>query len=440
MLIKDSLPRDKLYKIPWLFCSGIIMLFSLFNTELSAMVLLCGILTNILIIWEVRKVQPILIMSIFFLSYLLYLIPYYFADYLISGHSKYYTRSLYDKALRIHVIYLSAIYFFIEHNFNSGGFLIRDLVKSRDNKLIFFILYTLMIIILATVKGESVLTSDSYATYIDNLEKQGGSLEYFYILFICAYYFTRSQILRNTLLLLVVYYIYSTVTKGYRIQLVQVVFLTFILFFDGKFKSRYIIVFSFLGFIISEILGIMKTVGNVSIEEFFKLYDNSSGIIITNQTDVFYSSVVFLGVLRDGFMALPDRIWSTVGFFWNCIAPSSYVWKEARLPQFASGYTTLGGGGLISVYFFVWFGYLGPLGIAAILSKFLNGVFRDHKQNLYKISAIMLLSTFPRWFAYDPANFFFRLPIYLVVCYFLLITFHNLFKFKTKAIETYIDS
>lgn len=427
-LFTTVISKDKLFKIPWLFIVSIFILISLFDASLSCYILLCGILTNIFIIWELRKVQPALIMSIFFLSYLLYLLPYYFGGYLISGHFKYYNKSLYDKALIIHVLFLSSLYFFISDKFNESRIIIRDLIKTRNNTAIFVVLYVSMLGILLTVKGESVLNSESYSTYVENLEKQGGSLEYFYILFICAFYFTKSKILRKSLLFLVICYIYTTATKGYRIQLIQMAFLTFILFFDGTFKSRYVIIFSFLGFIISEILGIMKNVGNVSYEEFMKLYDNSSGIIITNQTDVFYSSVVFLGIVRDGILSLPLRVWSTIGFFWNCIVPSSFVWTEARLPQFASKYTTLGGGGLISVYFFVWFGYLGPIAIAAVLAKFLNKIFKSEQKNLYKISGIILLSTFPRWFAYDPANFFFRLPIYLILFYFLLISIHNFFK------------
>ncbi|MBB5622326.1 hypothetical protein HDE69_003401 [Pedobacter cryoconitis] len=424
----EVIGKNKLFKIIWVCITLMMMLIGKFDADQNKYLLVAGIITNIFIIWEFRKVQPALIMAVFFLSYVMYLLPYYFNDYLISAHSKYYIKELYDKTLGIHVLFLLSLYFFLSGKFNEKQLLIKDLIKPRENTIIFGLLYLAMLGILLTVKGESVLTTDSYATYIENLEKQGGSLEYFYILFICAYYFTTSKKLRNLLLLLVAYYVYTTVTKGYRIQLVQVIFLTFVLFFDGKFRSKYVMLLSFFGFILSEIIGVMKNVGSVSFEEFMKLYDNASGIIITNQTDVFYTSVVFVGIIRDGIMSFPIRVWSAVGFFWNCLVPSSFVWTEARIPQFASKYTSLGGGGLLSVYFYVWFGYLGSIGIGALLAKLFNKIYSSDKKTVFKITGLMILCTFPRWFAYDPANFLIRLPLYLLILYSILILLHNSFR------------
>jgi hypothetical protein len=406
------------------------MAVSFFDST-GKVLLLAGIATNLLIIWELRRIQPALIMCVFFLSYVLYLLPYYFGDFLIAGHDKYYKIELYNQALGIHVLFLTVFYFALNVKINSGFFLIRDLIRPYNNIVIFLLLYAIMSYIVVSIQGDSVMNSSnsSYLTYMENLEKQGGSLEYFYILFICAFFFTSNRMLRNSLLILVVIYCYNSVLRGYRIQFIQMVFLTFVLFFDGKFKTSYVIVFALIGFLASEVIGILKNVGSVSYEELLKLFDNSKGIILTNQTDVFYSSVVFLGLIRDGIYSLPVRAWSALGFVLNWIIPSSLIWKEARVPEFAKQFTSLGGGGLISAYFFVWFGYLGTLGIGCSLAFFLNNVYNKLQQNIYKVVGILLLSTYPRWFAYDPGNFLFRLPIYLFLLFHIL-RFINLWMIK----------
>ena len=207
------------------------------------------------------------------------------------------------------------------------------------------------------------------------------------------------------------------------------IILSFVLFFDGKFKTMYMMILAFFGFIVSEIIGLLKMLGSVSFEDMLVLFEKSeTGIIINNQTDVFYSSVVFLGLIKDEILWLGVRIWSAIGFIWNWFAPSSFVWKEARLPLFAHEYTTLGGGGLISTYFYVWFGYLGPPLIGYGLAMLFNKTYSSEVKDNFKIVLILVLSLYPRWFAYDPGNFLMRFSIYVFVIYMGFIILHNQMK------------
>lgn len=407
----------------------VVIISSFFN--IGELLLISAIITNVFLIWEMRRIQPALLMGIFFLSYILFLIPYYFYDYIISAHLQYYKRDLYDKVLGIHLIFLSSFLLFIKTNLNQYSLKIKDLIKPRNNIMIFCLLYLIMLFIIFSIKGSSVL-GGSYSTYIDNLEGQGGSVEYFYLFFLIAFFFTDKPILRNSLLFLVLYYCYITITRGYRIQFVQMIILAFVLFFDGKFKTAYMMIFAFLGFIISEIVGLLKMMGEISFDDLINLFEKSDqNIIINNQTDVFYSSVVFVGLIKDNILSLGTRIWSGLGFVWNWFVPSSFVWKEARLPLFALDYTTLGGGGLVSAYFYVWFGYLGPAIIGIALAFLLNKTFTSEKK-IFKIISILVLSLYPRWFAYDPGNFLMRFSIYIIVLYTTFIIIHNQMKMIKK--------
>lgn len=396
--------------------------------ELGQALLIMAIVTNVFVIWEMRRIQPAVLMGVFFLSYIMYLVPLYFYDYTISAHLQYYKRELYDQMLGIHLLFLSSFLLFLKTNLNENNLKLKNLIKPRNNVVIFSLLYLIMLAIIFSIKGSSVL-GESYSTYIDNLEGQGGSVEYFYIFFVLAYFFTTKPVLRNSLLLLVIYYCYITITRGYRIQFVQMIILAFVLFFDGKFKTFYMMIFAFIGFIVSEIVGLLKMMGSISFEDVLILFEKSDKpIIINNQTDVFYSSVVFLGLIKDDVLSLSVRIWSAIGFIWNWFVPSSFVWKEARLPLFALDYTSLGGGGLVSAYFYVWFGYLGTIMIGFALAMLFNKTYLSLKNRNFKIVTILVLSLYPRWFAYDPGNFLMRFSIYILIVYMGLIFVHNYMK------------
>lgn len=429
-----GLNKMKMSKILLVLVNAILILLSFFF-DMGKALLVMAIATNLVLIWELRKIQPALLMGVFFLTYIVYLVPYYFYDFVISVHTQYYKRELYDEVLRIHLLFLSSFLFFLSSKISAQSFKIKDLLKARENLIVFVFLYLVMLFIIFSIKGTSVIGGD-YGTYVDNIGEQGGSIEYFYIFFIAAYFFTRKVILRYALLFLVVYYSYIAITRGYRIQFVQMAILTFVLFFDGKFRTRIVMVYAFLGFVLSEIIGMLKMLGAVNFEDMLTMYENQNkDIIISNQTDVFYSSVVFIGLIKDNLWTLGTRIWSSIGFFWNCLVPSSFVWKEARLPLFAHDFTSLGGGGLVSAYFFVWFGYLGPILIGFALAFIFNKTFLDSDTKVYKIICLIVLSLYPRWFAYDPANFLVRFSIYAYLFFMFLVILHNQMVIDKKGIN-----
>ena len=415
--------RERLIKLIWGGLNFILLLAASFFPILIQVVLISGIITNIFLIYQFRYVQPAMIMMIFCLSYLGFLTPYYFYNYTIAEHTKYYNSELFNKALVIHVLFLTSFSVFLKPQLNSSKLLIKNLIPTASNPIIFYLLVFAMFTLLVTVKGESVIstTGDSYQTYIDNIDAQGGSLEYFYILYISAFFFANKKFQKILLILIFLIYSYNCAIRGYRIQMVQMVFLAFVLFFDGKFKNFFLVFMCFFGFIMSEILSILKTLGTVSMESLAKAFEFSGTgeVIITNQTDVFYSSVVFLGLIEDSILDIQTRIWSALGFILNWFLPSSFVWKEARLPEFGHEFTTFGGGGLVSVYFFVWFGYLGVVVLGASLAFCFNKLFTGAIR-YYNVIGIMILSVYPRWFAYDPGNFLMRFSLYMFVFFFIL--------------------
>ncbi|MGJ1242317.1 hypothetical protein [Sphingobacterium siyangense] len=427
-----SLLLGRLFRLGWVLINIIFMVLGAYFPEFMTSVLVLATLTNFFLIICLKNIQPAMIMALFFISYLLFLFPYYFLGYRIVVYTDYYEPALFDKALIIHSIFLNSFFLFLRPNINIQRFKLIDLVPTRPNKYFFWGLAVLLILIVVTMKGQSVVGDgeNSYEAYMENLEGQGGILEYFYLLFIVGFFFASNVHHRKILMGIAIAYCLQCIVRGYRIQMVQMGLLTFLLFFDNYFKLWKIVGLCILGVLISEIISVLKMTGGIDYETLVKGVDfaKEGEVLIVNQTDVFYSSVTFLGLIQDGILDFWTRFYSMLGFILNWFVPSSFVWQEARLPSFSKNYTDLGGGGLVSIYIYVWFGYLGVVALGFILAKGINYVFKDGGRSILKIVLIIILSVYPRWFAYDPGNFLFRFSIYLLGLYFILYEIVNYLK------------
>jgi hypothetical protein len=275
-------------------------------------------------------------------------------------------------------------------------------------------------------KGTNIFSYDaSYEIYAENLSQVSGLWEYFYILFIAAFVFANTKLKRLILLVIAIFYIIYSTLLGLRIQMIQMMFIFFVIFLDNKFKLPYIIVFSILGIISMELYGVIKFIGSLNIGNILYYYNGMGKEMLTNQTEVFYSSSVYIGAIQDGILTPGKRLVSALGLIENSIVPSAYVIEEARLPAYIQKYAHLGGGGLVSVQFYIWFGYAGVVLLAFGLAYFFNKLYSS---NIFAVLGILIIGVFPRWFAYDPGNFLLRLPIYLFVFYLILCALDRVLK------------
>jgi hypothetical protein len=429
MIYKPKYSNIILFIITIIFSINVI-----FNESLGKWFLLYGIILNLNIILQVKRSQVLVLIMFFALSYLLYLIPVYFMGQQIGYVKQYHNFGLFNKVLFIHIFFLSSFLLFLK-SYNYGRYKLSDSISQKNNPIIFYCLIVLMLITIIGVKGSNIFAGgDSYNNYATNLSQVSGSWEYFYICFIVAFVFANTKFKKNILLTIGIFYITKSLLLGTRIQLIQMFFICFVLFFDNKLKLKYLLIFMLLGVISMEVYGVLKEVGISDLKTIMTYYDNvnTDRVLLTNQTEVFYSSSVYVGVIQDGILTPEKRIISALGLIENSIVPSKYVIKEARLPSYIQQYAHLGGGGLISVQFYVWFGYLGVFIIAFVLAYFFNKLYSS---NMFALLGTLVIGVFPRWFAYDPANFLLRLPIYLFVFYMILSTLDKYLKMKKRDIE-----
>jgi hypothetical protein len=420
-----------LIKLINLFLALTLSVITFYDESFGCWFLVYGLLLNFGIIYQVRNSQLLILLMFYVSTYLLYLIPIYFLEKQIGYVVSYHTFHLFNQVLIIHVLFLSLFSFFIRNNYNQNKMKLVDLIPIKNNPVIFNFLVVIMIILIFHVKGVNIFSGKdgSYSLYRENLSNVSGLWEYFYLLFISTFLFTKSKLQKWILLLIGIIYMAKSLLLGLRVQLLQMVIICFVLFFENKLKLKYLIMFLVLGIFSMETYGIMKEVGFSNFMTVMGRIDqiNSDNVMLTNQTEVFYSSATYLGVIDDGTLSIDGRIKSTIGFMQNLIIPSAYVIEEGRLPSFISKYTHLGGGGLISIQFYVWFSWLGIIMLAFILAYFFNKLYSN--KNIAYIG-ILVIGTFPRWFAYDPGNFLFRLPLYLFIIYLFIMEINKRLKIK----------
>lgn len=422
---------DKLTYFKWIYtaiCLPVIAIVLFTGWLPSYLLLFIAFTTNLLIVHNLRRIQPLMIISLFMLTYQVYLFPYYVMGTTMGFHTQYYKAELFNKVLSIHTIFLLSIYNALSTRLQYVTYRFRDILPVRNNFILFWMLTGVLLLIIVTSKGDNILgmAEGSYDAYMENLEKQGGTWEYFYIFYGTAFLFANDRPKKLLMTMIFLAYCYLSLIRGYRIQMIQMILLYFTLFLDGRFKTKLIVVMTFVGLLTVEVYGIMKELGGkIDISMIKDFLESKDGVMLTNQTEVFYSSAAFLGAINDGILGYSNRVLSILGFLENVFIPSTYVLKQGRVPEFISKYADIGGGGYVSAYFYVWFGLVGTIVAGALIAWLFNVMKTENGSNYKKMALIIVICTTPRWFAYDPANFLFRLPIYTVVLYILLIAIHR---------------
>ncbi len=368
--------------------------------------------------------QPGLIMIIFISTYLFYLIPVFFFDVNIASHTEYTDHSIYLKTLKLFIFFLVVFNLFLK-KVATDNFIINKSLNRINSIPLFFIFYSVQIFILiyGSIKGQQIIGKDqSYEIYASNLENQNGLWEYFYIVFFLSYFFTTSRKIELFLYFSFAIYCYLSFTRGYRIQMIEMIILFFILFFDGKFRNIHLILGSFFSLIIMEFFGILKTIGKFNSEQLINSFGNFGEIYLTNQTEVFYSTSTMLELANKNILDLYIRVETLFGFLINIIVPSGFMWQGSRLLDYIPRYAQIGGGGFCFGYVYFWLGYLGIILLSMYLGKLFSSL--NTKKNWVIFFIILTTSICPRWFAYEPTNHLLRMQVLLVAVYlFVVINF-----------------
>lgn len=273
-----------------------------------------------------------------------------------------------------------------------------------------------VIFMLLTFRGENVSNysgSDNYSVYIENLENQGGSLEYFFILMVIGFEISVRRFHKFLFILISIAYIYFCFTRGFRIQMIEMVVMISILKFKKMLTIKNILFVTVVGFFILQAQGAMKH-GVSDLNSLFSLMIGDE--VRINQTEVFYTSNNVINPVLSDQIDYESRLRSLIFAVSATVIPAGFlpeIWHSTISSQNITGLPG-GGGGVIAGHYFYWLSYPGLL-IGAFFVVGLFRLFKGTNKPYFYFLSVLLLSTFPRWMVYEPIALFFRIGIYYFV-------------------------
>jgi hypothetical protein len=304
-----------------------------------------------------------------------------------------------------------------------------NLPKRNWGMLAIFYWLAVLVFILATFKGQPIVNisgADNYGSYMDNLKEQSGSLEYFLVLILLGFQISRTRLDKTCYFLSVAYSLYFTFTRGYRVQMTEMIILVAALHFRRFLTVKKCLALSLLGFLLLQAHGMMKHGVSDPASMFGVLAGNQ---IQTNQTEVFYTSNNVLNPIFAGSIPVSARAASFALAILASVLPGNLLPATWHSTLSAEGITHLpgGGGGFIAGHYYYWLSAPGVI-LAAFLVAYLFCLHLRASSRRTQLLTILLMASCPRWVAYEPIAMFFRIGLYFVIADLAVTSFERLLR------------
>jgi hypothetical protein len=394
------------------------------------------LLISLVVALYYRNAVPVLIIFLFFIPY--FFIPkYFFWDQLpISFWSDYQ-----DAYLINFVSVLNSIFVF-SLMLGLGSLNDKKLLKKKiwgslkDQKIFYLVVIILIFILIFGVQGESVFESGRYGT--GDVSKSALH-EYFIVFFVIALFLIDKNSTFQKFILLVLLFLYTlkTLLYGGRIEIVQLWLVVLYLVFNFFYKKKIVlIVILIVSYIAVDVVGQIRAnpllvfdLGGIS---FFGTFNYDSRLYISNQFgDVYQSSLRVIGLLNDGIIDELTRVESFLTVFFGAMMPSSLMPDFYNLSSFRRDVAMSGGGGLISVYSYAWLSLFGPIAFGVVIGLVIRG-FYSLNHPYINVYGLLVLVSFPRWFAYYPVVLFKMCLLGLFISIFVVFLKRNTIKNMEK--------
>ncbi|MEZ9064527.1 MULTISPECIES: hypothetical protein [unclassified Vibrio] len=272
------------------------------------------------------------------------------------------------------------------------------------------------------ISGDTVISSG----YGSNDSNKSALFEYAIIFFVISQIYTSSSFVQKTVTLIcLIYFCLKSVLYGGRIEALQagLAFLYMAYDFGRDIDKKKLISMGLLALVLMTFVGVIRSNpelisralrGDFSMEMLFSV--PKTGIVSSQFGDVMQASSRMVGLADSGFWTSELRIMSFLSFIFNIFLYGSSFQETSNLALLDQTSFGAGGGGLISAYFYVWLGWLGPFfaGIWLVVSLYL-GLYRNKVNMFLAIYAISLIITFPRWLAYSPVVFV-KYGVFAILC------------------------
>lgn len=387
------------------------------------------IINYILLTVKSRNNLPLVLFFIYATVFYLYLIPRFIFDFPIVYYFTYDDIYFYNKTLLVIIIYLISLMFFIKPFNNEFKFPDYSNFFKQNN----FIVVMNCLIMLAIYKfgfsGKNITDDVKYGT--DGFGEKSIFTEYYIMFLIFALVHTKSKIVKWGIILFSLLMIIKCVLYGSRISALLIILTLFVIEFANRFSVKTVILSAIIGIIGMNFLGILRHQKTENIDFLSIVKLNPDKIMSSTQSDMFYGSVCFVGLIEDGIFDYSTRIKALAGFILRLFLPSNLSFEEGTLTVYGQKFTDWGGGAHPSTYFYVWLGWLGPVLFGYIIASLMNMLAKININKYLMFVSIVLLITMPRWYGYEPGIIFKMSWVGIV----LLIVQENMF-FKLRLTKS----
>lgn len=359
---------------------------------------------------------------LFFIFFFLFLFPF---DFLISYIAEVPLIGVYKLnelpfIFLLYNIFQISCFFIVKANceFNYRS------IEFMNSKKIYYILLIILSIGIFLLKGSNIFTSQgTYQAYEDNLSAASGLNEYLLILAIFILFFRKNTIERLIFVLLMLFYVYKSISFGFRVQSIMAIFIIGITIVK-KDPSKYIIWFSaFLGFFAILLFGFLKEGADVSKLGVKLLVDDRYGYAQSHQHGVLSSSSTVLSrysdrLISEKILDIPSAVLSStlprrfVGNDIPRVYPSAYVQQYEYTP----------GGVLFIVHVYSLLGFPGYIVLLVLFVLLFSGFNKcdsvmNSKDKFFVVPVVTFFVFFVRWISYDFFNYGLRTLFILLLLF-----------------------
>jgi hypothetical protein len=404
-----------------------------------------GLVLCLLYTIKFRKSMIALFPFLFFASY-----NYAAVQFFYQGIEIAYFKGFGDALSVNKIVVINSVFIFTLGNTISSYWVTRKMdldAKAYKSKYMFWLLFAVGVLMIQFgIQGQNMLVSGGYGAGATKTSMH----EYFILVYFLILLVKPRGNIVYTIAVWGIYLVYcvKTLLFGGRVEIMEIsiLLLAYYWLLPKKENRVLLILLILFAFYVSNIISHVRTnpvrfLKGDYISYFNPFYEtprNNKSVkraLGNNQGDVLQSSGRMLALVEDGIMDNGTRIKSFFSMLGSIVLPTSALPVYTNLAAFhqVSPYRS-GGGGLVSVYFYVWMGYLGPVLIGLFLGSFINKGFKPGVNFAFRIYAVILLIMYPRWFAYGPIiifKFCFLTAMMYVVTQYIFVA---VFKSKAKLL------
>lgn len=393
------------------------------------------ILTVSLIIRSIIKKNIVFILVSVYMFLYTYVTRYtFFYNIPISFHESFGQSNFIYKASLIHFLFLIIFCLVLKIPKKED----MKQINIQDNKYIFYLNFIIAFIAMILGRsGEMIFDSGGYG---QGEVKQSTINEYFFIFFVVSFIFSGLK-RRNTIFLISLAGIYclKNLLFGGRIEVVMMGLCLFYLLFQYKMNLKQFALLLLVGISFFNLYGIVRGNPLILLEDnwYTALSEqnvDTNDFIMSQEGDVNQATSRIVGMADTNIIPFKERIGSFFYFIFSSVVPSSALPPIANLSAYNSNIYTVGGGGLISSYFYVFGSFPAVILIAMFLAYFFSQTGNNNKKLLMQLYIIFLVITLPRWFAYNPIAII-KLSVYgALITYFFYCVDFTMKKYSKKTI------